>query len=82
LTTHEREWKGSCLWAQGISRESGKIKEGTAGKWGRGVRYGWERQREITVHKIYLIVPKGINKDSELSSRMELCNYGSCLSWV
>ncbi len=34
-------------------------------KWGRGVRHGWERQREITVHEIYLIVPKGINKDSE-----------------
>ena len=52
---------------RGFSRESGKIKEGSAGKWGRGVRYGWERQREITVHKIYLKVPKGINKVSELS---------------
>jgi hypothetical protein len=32
---------------------------------GGGVRHGWERQKEITVHKIYLIVPKGINKNSE-----------------
>jgi hypothetical protein len=32
---------------------------------GEGVRHGWERQKEITVHKIYLIVPKGINKNSE-----------------
>ena len=29
---------------------------------------GWERQREITVHEINILVPKGINKDSELSS--------------
>jgi len=33
-------------------------------KLGRGVRHGWERQKEITVHKIYLIVAKGIIKDS------------------
>ena len=59
--------KGSCLWAKGISRESGKIKGGPAGEgeMGEGVRHGWERQKEITVHKIYLIVPKGINKNSE-----------------
>jgi hypothetical protein len=31
------------------------------------VRHGWERQGEITVHKIYLIVTKGFNKVSELS---------------
>ena len=36
-------------------------------KWGRGMRHRWERQGEITVHKIYLKVPKGINKVSELS---------------
>jgi hypothetical protein len=29
---------------------------------------GWERQREITVHEINILVAKGINKDSELSS--------------
>ena len=53
----------------GISRESGKIKGGPAGEgeWGREVRHGWERQREITVREIYLKVPKGINKVSELS---------------
>jgi hypothetical protein len=28
------------------------------------MRHGWERQKEITVHKIYLIVAKGIIKDS------------------
>jgi hypothetical protein len=61
--------KGSCLWAKGISRESGKIKGGAAGEgeMGEGGRHGWERQGEITVHKIYLIVPKGFNKVSELS---------------
>ena len=31
------------------------------------MRHGWERQREITVREIYLKVPKGINKVSELS---------------
>ena len=34
---------------------------------GEGMRHGWERQREISVHKIYLKVRKGINKVSELS---------------
>jgi hypothetical protein len=29
---------------------------------------GWERQREITVHEINILVSKGINKDSELGS--------------
>ena len=44
----------------GISRESRKIKGGPAGEgeMGEGVRHGWERQREITEHEIYLIVPK------------------------
>ncbi len=37
------------------------------GKLGGG-EGGWERQREITVHEINLLVPKGINKNSELSS--------------
>ena len=37
-------------------------------KWGRGVRHGCERQREITVLKIYILVPTGITKDSVLSS--------------
>jgi hypothetical protein len=37
-------------------------------KLGRGVRHGWERQREITVHEINKLVPKEINKDSDLSS--------------
>jgi hypothetical protein len=32
------------------------------------VRHGWERQREITLHEINILVAKGINKDSELSS--------------
>jgi hypothetical protein len=75
--------EGSCFWAQGISRESRKIKGGPAGEGalgGGGVRHRWERQRETTVHKIYLIVPKGINKDEELSSCKELCNYGTWLS--
>jgi hypothetical protein len=49
---------------------------------GEGVRHGWERQREITEHEIYLIVPKGINKESELSSCMELYTYSSWLSWL
>ena len=55
--------EGSCFWAQGISRESGKIKGCPAGgeKLGRGVRHRWERQSEITV----LLVPKGINKVRE-----------------
>ena len=37
------------------------------GKLGGG-EGGWERQREITVHEINILVPKGINKDSELGS--------------
>ncbi len=41
---------------------------------------GWERQKEITVHKIYLIVPKVSIKDSYLSSCKELRNYGLWLS--
>jgi hypothetical protein len=76
--------EGSCFWAQGISRESGKIKGGAAGEgemW-EGMRHGWERQGKITVREIYLKVPKGINKDSELSSCKELCNYSSWLSWL
>ena len=47
---------------------------------------GWERQREITVHEINILVPKGINKDSPRNSGydtcMDLCNYGSWLSWL
>jgi hypothetical protein len=41
--------EGSCFWAQGISRESRKIKEVQQAreKWGREVRHGWERQGEI-----------------------------------
>jgi hypothetical protein len=31
------------------------------------VRHGWERKREITVHEINKLVPKEINKDSDLS---------------
>jgi hypothetical protein len=60
------------------------IKGGPAGEgeMGEGVRHGWERQREITEHEIYLIVPKGINKESELSSCIELYTYSSWLSWL
>ncbi len=35
---------------------------------GRGGGGRWERQREITVHEINILVLKGTNKDSELSS--------------
>jgi hypothetical protein len=31
------------------------------------MRHRWERQGEITVHEIYLKIPEGINKVSELS---------------
>ncbi len=39
--------------------------KGGGGTWGAG---GWERQKEITAHEINILVAKGINKDSELSS--------------
>ncbi len=51
----------------------------------------WERQREITVHEINILVPKGINKDSELgpvqgtqgmTAAWILANYNSWLSWL
>ena len=38
------------------------------GELGGGGGGGWERQREITVHEINILVLKRINKDSELSS--------------
>jgi hypothetical protein len=47
---------------------------------GGGVRHGWERQREITLHLIYLIVPKGIDKDSELSSVQG--TQGMTTAWI
>jgi hypothetical protein len=40
--------------------------KGGGGTWGGGGK--WERQREITVHEINILVPKVINKDSVLSS--------------
>ncbi len=51
--------KGSCIRAQGISRESGMIKGGPAGEgeMGEGGETWMDRQREITEHEIYLIVP-------------------------
>jgi hypothetical protein len=41
--------------------------QGWRGNWGGGGG-GWERQREITAHEINILVPKGINKDSELGT--------------
>jgi hypothetical protein len=76
--------KESCLSALGFPerveryREVQQVRE----KWGRGVRHGWERQREITLHLIYLIVLKGIDKVSELSSCMVLRKYSNWLSWL
>jgi hypothetical protein len=69
--------EGILSLGSGVSRESGKIKGGPAGEGemvegGGGVRHGWERQREITLHWIYLMVPKGIDKVSLLSSCMVL----------
>jgi hypothetical protein len=43
--------------------------QGWRGNWGGGGGgCGLERQKEITVHEINILVSKGINKDSELSS--------------
>ncbi len=39
-----------------------------------------ERQREITVHEINILVPKGINKDSELSSVQG--TQGMITAWI
>ena len=78
--------EGILSLGSGVSREreSGKIQGGPAGEgeMGEGVRHGWERQREITLHLIYLIVPKGIDKVSELSSCMVLRKYSNWLSWL
>jgi hypothetical protein len=41
---------------------------------------GWERQREIIVHAINKLVPKGINKDSELSSVQG--TQGMTTAWI
>jgi hypothetical protein len=35
---------------------------------GGGVRHGWERQRKITLHLTYLIVPKGIDNHAWCSA--------------
>ena len=55
-----------------------KRAKGRGGTWGGGG--GWERQREITVHEINILVAKGINKDSELSSVQETC--GLMTAWI
>jgi hypothetical protein len=47
-------------------REDEERAKGGGGTGGGGGR--WERQKEITVHEINIIVPKGINKNGELSS--------------
>jgi hypothetical protein len=49
-------------------------------KLGRGVRHGWDRQREITLHEINILVPKEINKDSELSSFQG--TQGMITAWI
>jgi len=41
---------------------------------------GWERQREITVHEINILVAKGINMDSELSSVQG--TQGMTTAWI
>ena len=66
--------KESCLSALGFPERVERYREVQQAreKWGRGVRHGWERPREITLPLIYLIVPKGIDKVSELSSCMVL----------
>jgi hypothetical protein len=48
------------------------------GKLGRGG--GLERQREITVHEINILLAKGINKDSELSSVQG--TQGMITAWI
>ncbi len=52
--------------------------KGGGGTWGG--RGGWERQREITVHEINILVPKGINKNSELSSVQG--TQGMITAWI
>jgi hypothetical protein len=61
--------KESCLSALGFPERVERYREVQQAreKWGRGVRHGWERQREITLHLIYLIVPKGIDKSVNLA---------------
>jgi hypothetical protein len=45
------------------------MKRGPRAEWKLGGGGGgWERQRDITVQEINILVPKGINKNSELSS--------------
>ena len=41
---------------------------------------GRERQREITIHEINILVPKGINKNSELSSVQG--TQGMITAWI
>ncbi len=53
--------------------------KGGGGTWGGGAD-GRERQRKITVHEINILVPKGINKNSVLSSVQG--TQGMATAWI
>jgi hypothetical protein len=57
-------------------RKEGQGQRGNLGGGGGG----WERQREITVHEINILVPKRINKDSELGSVQG--TQGMITAWI
>ncbi len=54
---------------RGFPERAERRKEGQGRRGNLGGEADWrDRQREITVHEINILVPKGINKDSELGS--------------
>ncbi len=78
-TSFDHSWagmEGSCFWAQGISRESGKIKGGSAGEgeMGEGGETWMENYSSQDL--------SNSSKRNQQGQCKELCNYGSWLSWL
>ena len=71
--------KGSCLWAQGISRESGKIKGGPAGEGEMGE--GGETCMGKTEGN-YITLDLSNSSERNRQSCMVLRKYSNWLSWL
>jgi hypothetical protein len=78
-TSFDHSWAGmeeSCFWAQGISRESGKIKGGPAGEGEMGK--GWDMDGKdwgkLLSQDLSNSSERNQQEQWELSSCKELCN--------
>ncbi len=71
--------KGSCLWAMGISRESGKIKGSAAGEGEMGE--GGETCMGKTEGN-YITLDLSNSSERNRQSCMELRKYSNWLSWL